>query len=113
MTSLVFPAPADVRGAQLAEEIAATQGAVEVRLTVVDGVDVLVVAGTSGQDHLDVDVVQAVIDSHVPTAPPTDPDDDLRAAIEAATDFASLKAALLGSKPSHAARVAARSKDVG
>lgn len=40
-----------------------------------------------------------------------DPDDELRKEIEAATDVASLKAALLGSKPGQVARVAGRRKD--
>lgn len=60
---------------------------------------------------IDARAVQAALDSHVPAAPPPDPDDALRAAIEAATDFGSLKAALLGSKPGQAARVAGRSKN--
>ena len=38
------------------------------------------------------------------TSPPTDPDEELREAIEGATDFASLKAALLGKNRAAAAK---------
>lgn len=54
--------------------------------------------------------LQAALAAHTP--PDTvDPDDELRAQIEAATTVADLKAALLGTKPGQVARVAGRSKD--
>lgn len=48
--------------------------------------------------EFDAAVVEPVIDGHDPTPPPApaDPDDEFRAAVEAATSIADLKAALLG-----------------
>lgn len=44
----------------------------------------------------DADRMRAAVDNHVPEPYPTDPNDDLRAAIEAARTIIELKDALLG-----------------
>lgn len=55
------------------------------------------------------DRLAAAVAAHAPSLP-VDADESLRAEIEKATTVAELKAALLGSKPGQAARVAGRPK---
>lgn len=86
---LTFPLPAAVHGDALTEELATAGFVADVYVR--DG-ELVVVGPTEG----DRPAVQSVIDAHVPPDPRPDPDDEFRAAIEAATSIADLKAALLG-----------------
>lgn len=84
----------------------------------VDGEAVMLVSGDGAHlsltvpDDADEAAIQSVVDAHDPTPPepPPDPEDELAAAIEAATDMESLKAALLG-KNAKVAAAARRVKD--
>lgn len=87
---LTFPVPASLNGDALTDELAAA-GFPDADVTVV-GDDLRV----TGIDDADRDAVRSVLDAHVPPPPPADPADEFRAAIEAATSIADLKAALLG-----------------
>lgn len=64
-------------------------------------------------DDADAELVRQVVDAHDPTppAPPPDPDEELAAAIEAATTIEELKHALLGN--TRPARVAGRPTEGG
>lgn len=86
-----FPIPAALHGDALTDELAAAG----FTATVYVSGDELVINGPADTDH---DAVQAVIDAHVPPAPPPDPETEFRAAVKAATSIADLKAALLGNQ---------------
>lgn len=89
--SLTLPKPAALHGERLADELVAA-GFADAEVSD-NGRGDIEVSGVSESDR---DAVQAVVDAHAPPAPEPDPDDEFRAAVEAATSIADLKAALLG-----------------
>lgn len=101
----IYIASAPVNPAQVVDAIGVD--ACIVRANDADGTWEVEVPDTTDQ-QVEAAVSSIVYDASVGA---TDPDDALRAAIESATDFASLKAALLGTKPGQAARVAGRPKN--
>lgn len=77
---LTVAAPASFQGDALAAEFRAAGLAVENDELYLRGRDLVVVP----LDEADRDVVQQVIDAHVPPEPPPDPDDEFRDAVTAA-----------------------------
>lgn len=87
---LTVPAPAALNGDTLEDELDAAGVPASVTLV---GDELRIDAPESARS-----TVEQVVQAHVPPAPPPNPDEEFRKAVEAATDLAGLKAALLGSK---------------
>lgn len=90
MLMLRLPAPTALHGDALTRELHAA-GLVGARVTFYPDEGEVEVAGTDDRA-----AVERIVKAHVPPPPPPDPDAEFRAALEAATTVAGIKAALLG-----------------
>lgn len=91
MTMIHVSAPSTVNGRALADELAAVG---------IPDSDVVLIGDhlRINADEADRATVERVVAEHVPPPRPPDPDAEFRAAIQAASSIADLKAALLGTK---------------
>lgn len=87
---ILVPAPPAIHGSALNDELAAAG---------IPDADVVLVGGKLqiNADETDRASVERIVAAHVPPLPPV-PRDEFRAAVQAATSIAELKAALLGTE---------------